>query len=647
MSAEVNLGWNNTRLQAGARGAEAIVRRTSGEMNNLMNRVQGMDFGKLFGTGVAVVATANLTSHMLNLVGRGYEFNQTMGDSETAIANIIRRFQGLDAVAAKGEAKKAMQAIVELEPQTAASLSGLTQGFLATFASAQAAGISIEQNIDLVGKFANALANANIPADQLVQELRSIFTGNITSDSALAKMLEIRPQDVTAAKEMGRLYDLLNDKVGELGIAGDTAGVAFSTLGSAIDKSMGAFTKGQFDLAVKLSKDLAATLEANQGGFELLGEKAAVATEAVLEMFKGAIAAGGGMAAVLDGGSFGDEFISQWRAMHDAVKATDAAIKDVKSNSSGTGGSSYQPLCAEDKKAQTEAANEMRQIEAQRLALGEKQFDVLMSNLTPMLQSEAILKRIKDLQEQAAGRDGPVHEEERLRILSQIMDLQKQERAIRSEAVEKAAREKKETQDKANDAARIATERANELALLDQELAIINAQNAGHDRKAAALQRAKDIAEETLRIMQATGLAQDEAVKKATALVDGRNKGNENRRADGRKRIRGSDYLETGGREGEKRRLAERDEATRKRLQAIQERSFGGLKEYYDMQKDPNRGKVSTPNLDQYKEMQKRGKNAGAPPPAANGQPAAAQELPTVEQLLKTLITTTEGLKEG
>lgn len=203
----------------------------------------GIDLG-----GRLVQSIASIPGLLQGAISRGVEFNRTMMDSEIGISNVLAKFMGLNQEAARGEAAKAMQKIIELEPKTAAGLSDLVQGFLATVAASQSAGISVEENIDLVGKFANALANANIPAEQLSQELRAIMTGNITPDASLAKILQLSNEDINKAKEAGNLYQLLVERLGSLGNAGDSASVRLSTLNSSIEKTLGAATEPIFDV---------------------------------------------------------------------------------------------------------------------------------------------------------------------------------------------------------------------------------------------------------------------------------------------------------------------------------------------------------------------------------------------------------------
>ena len=272
------------------------------------------------------------------LIARGFRFNQTIGDSETAVANVLAQFQGLNAEASKDAAAKAMRKIVELEPQTAGTLADLTGGFLATLAASQSAGISVEENIALVGKFANALANANLPAEQLAQEMRSILTGNIGADSSLAKILGISNEDIKRAASAGNLYQFLVDKIGKLGSAGDTAGVAFSTLQSAVDKAAGALASGLFEDAVTGAKSLSTELANNAELFTALGKGIGTATQAALGLAKGtkAVADTLGIVAAAIGLTF-TEGINPVAAFDLALDAAAANMAALDSTATTTG----------------------------------------------------------------------------------------------------------------------------------------------------------------------------------------------------------------------------------------------------------------------------------------------------------------------
>lgn len=219
----------------------------------------------------AALGALGVTAFGVGFLKRGLDFNRTMNDSEAAIAKVLAQFQGLNDEAAKGEAAKAMAQLVALEPKAAGTLNTLVDGFLATLAASQSAGISVAQNIDLVGRFANALANANIPTEQLAQEMRSILTANIGADSTLAKVLGITTETARAALESGRMYDFLVQKIGKLGEAGDTAAVAFSSLESALDKAAGALAAPLFEQVLAGAKDFTVVVEDLTPQLERLG----------------------------------------------------------------------------------------------------------------------------------------------------------------------------------------------------------------------------------------------------------------------------------------------------------------------------------------------------------------------------------------
>jgi hypothetical protein len=260
----VTIGADTAQFDAALNGLSGKVNKASSQMVSIFSRASG-DISRS-------LANIGAVGGMTLLLRRGFDFNKTMGDSESAIAKVLSQFQGLNDEAAKQEAGKAMQQLIELEPQAAGSLSDLVQGFMATLAASQSAGLSVAENIDLVGRFANALANAAIPTEQLAQEMRSIVTGNIGADSSLAKVLSITNDMVESAKESGTLYEFLTNKIGKLGEAGDTAAVTFSTLSSAVDSATGAFTKGLFEEAIGSAKDLTAAVNENKNTFIALGK---------------------------------------------------------------------------------------------------------------------------------------------------------------------------------------------------------------------------------------------------------------------------------------------------------------------------------------------------------------------------------------
>lgn len=262
------------------------IRYKIGLDGSSFERGMGSAIGQVTKLG-GVLAGLGAGAVFVGLIKQGFAFNKTMKDSEAAIAQVLAQFKGLDAAASKREAAAAMQQIIDLEPKAAGSLQDLTGGFLATLAASQSAGLSVQQNIDLVGRFANAMANAALPTEQLAQEMRSIITANIGADSSLARILGITNEMVSQARESGQLYQFLTQRIGKLGEAGDTAQVAFSSLQSALDKAAGALTAGLFDQAVDGSKQLTAVITENIGLFRDMGAVMAQAAAAGIEAFKG------------------------------------------------------------------------------------------------------------------------------------------------------------------------------------------------------------------------------------------------------------------------------------------------------------------------------------------------------------------------
>jgi hypothetical protein len=250
-------GTADTRQWAAANGILGKLEGSADRFVDTLRAGVGIDLG-----GRLVSGLASLPGIFADTLKAGFDFNVSLHDSEIAISNVVQKFMGLNAEAGKNEAAKAMAQIIELEPKAAGTLQDLTSGFIASLAAAQAAGVSIEENIELVGLFANGLANAAIPAEQLVQEMRAVFSGNLGPDAAFgAGVLGLKNEDIRKAKEAGNLYQLLKERIGTLGVAGDSASVAMSSLGSAISKAQGILAKPLFQNAIQGVKDFTAVLD--------------------------------------------------------------------------------------------------------------------------------------------------------------------------------------------------------------------------------------------------------------------------------------------------------------------------------------------------------------------------------------------------
>lgn len=258
--ATARIGWDNSDAKKGAEEFVRMSQRTKQRAEQVLGSIgTGIKFAGAFAGIEGLAASAQ---RAVQQVGRGFTFNRTLDDSSVGISNVIRRFDSLNKTAAKNEAAKALQRIIELEPITAGGLQDLVGGFMGTLAAAKGVGLQTMQNVELVAKFANAIANAGLPLDQIRQEFRSILTSTITKDSQIAKILGITNADMNKIRGDGdAIVKYLNDKLGEFGEAGDSATVTFSSLASAVDKALGGATQQLFELAIRAAKEFTVLLQ--------------------------------------------------------------------------------------------------------------------------------------------------------------------------------------------------------------------------------------------------------------------------------------------------------------------------------------------------------------------------------------------------
>jgi hypothetical protein len=572
--ATVTLGLNAAQLTTGLRTASGQVNKFASGASASFSRLSA-SLGVL-GGGFTLGA----------IVKQGFSFNQTMKDSEVAISNVLQQLAGLNSEASKAEAAKAMQQLIDLEPEAAGGLTDLVQGFMATVAAAQGVGISVDQNIKLVGKFANALANANLPVEQLGQEMRSILTQNIGADSSLAKILGITNEMVGKAREAGNLYEFLNTKIGLLGVAGDTAGVAFSTLNSALSKAAGALTADMFSSSVSGAKNLSAAVDANIKNFEYLGsvigtviQKSVQGIGLLAEFLQFNNAIGTGIGEALTGGSFMEGFKETMDGFKaDAAKAAESATAQPGSGAAGGvgsgSGSSVTDTLEKQKRGTYDIAKNLQE-----------QANAANSILAPYQQFLNFLDEAKRKQ------DGinQANKEARKNAQSQI---ESQKNAAQS---------------------------------LEDEIRMIDARATGDEKKIKTAERELAIKEKSRQIQQQLGLTADKATAIATAIQDAKDKAEGKESGNGR--IMGYSWARQGGADAARGRAAQRRAEGDANRAAAYSRGFGGLNEFYRNQQDPNFARPVTPNLDR---MEKN--------PASTSSPVVGA-VQSLEQTIKALLT--------
>lgn len=149
----------------------------------------GYDLGVKMET--ARMSISGVLLSMTKLKDRNLEWNEALGMSD----KIINDLQ-----------KKAMI--------TASTPTELVDTFSGLLGVGLGAGMSVEeiQKLTVVG--ANAVKSFGLQGYQLIQEMRDLFAGTITTRaSTVARSLNITNEDIKKAKEQGKLYEFLSERM--------------------------------------------------------------------------------------------------------------------------------------------------------------------------------------------------------------------------------------------------------------------------------------------------------------------------------------------------------------------------------------------------------------------------------------------------
>lgn len=174
--------------------------------------------------GSVALATGAMRGFFNATVGREIEFRKTVLSIQTTLASTNRVFdkagreitQPLEKIRSlEKPVRTAIKNIIKesenISGTTSEEIISLFQ-IISTY-SGQAK-LSIKEAEQLSLKFAAGLGTLGIPGYQATQEIGSILSGEITSDSALAKRLQITPKDIEKAKQSaGGLFKFLNDRL--------------------------------------------------------------------------------------------------------------------------------------------------------------------------------------------------------------------------------------------------------------------------------------------------------------------------------------------------------------------------------------------------------------------------------------------------
>lgn len=203
----------------------------------------GIDIG-----GRLVNAVAAIPQIMIDFNSRGVQFNATLENTQTAVAAVLEKFQGLGRDQALIEAGNAVEELKRKAVAAPGTIQQLAEAWIASAGAASAANIPVHQQIDLMVRLSQAVSRLALPQQQLVQETRALLTGNITLDAQLAKTLGVTNDSIKAAKEQGDLYGYLVQQIGALGEASDTMDVRWSNFQDQLDQIAGEATKPIFSV---------------------------------------------------------------------------------------------------------------------------------------------------------------------------------------------------------------------------------------------------------------------------------------------------------------------------------------------------------------------------------------------------------------
>jgi hypothetical protein len=226
-----NVASQIDRVGAATQGAE----RRIGEFNLAAIRqnqvVEGVS-SKLRGLLLSVTALGGAAGIGL-LIRRGYDYNQQLEAQRNALAAILaanRQYvdsngQLLDANAAfqagLAESDELLVKIQKSAVETAATVPQISDAFATALSASKSSGL--KQDLDAILQSTVRLVQAagafNVPLDQIRQEVNSLFMGQITEDSVIARKLGFDSASVRRAISAGKLYEEIIRRTDAIAVA--------------------------------------------------------------------------------------------------------------------------------------------------------------------------------------------------------------------------------------------------------------------------------------------------------------------------------------------------------------------------------------------------------------------------------------------
>jgi hypothetical protein len=199
------------------------IDNASGKIEGVVGSLSNVSFAYNNISSTIASVTAQSQQLYAKLIGQNVELQQQLLSTQSSLAATNKIIsQGVE-VTDPTKAIKALtgpvnQAVADIR-KGSLELVGVTSAqliplFQITAQNSANIGASLRESGDLTLSFAAALGTLQIPLDQARQELTSIYTAQITSDSQLAKSLGLNNQMVNQWKAQGILVEKLTERLG-------------------------------------------------------------------------------------------------------------------------------------------------------------------------------------------------------------------------------------------------------------------------------------------------------------------------------------------------------------------------------------------------------------------------------------------------
>lgn len=237
--------------ETGMKGIQRETRNTASAMDLLADRIKNANSSFTSFTSGAMGKIRGLTTDLFFLqmmtqqigsafefaFGQGIKFSIEMENALMGIGGIIASSMTMDGKDIQFDqgmalASKAAERLRVAALTTTVSMSELMGVFQAIVGPASALGMSFDDIIDFSVFGSTAVKALGLRKDQLVQELRSIVTGNITArSSTLATALGITNEDIENAKsQVGGVFAFLQQRMAGFAELSKQQGASFEAI---------------------------------------------------------------------------------------------------------------------------------------------------------------------------------------------------------------------------------------------------------------------------------------------------------------------------------------------------------------------------------------------------------------------------------